>query len=71
MAAAAAGAGSGAAARGRAVQRSRVDQLYFESYSYFDIHREMLGDKVSWLGGRQWVLGDRLGARHSAVSCSS
>jgi TolA-binding protein len=26
--------------------RSRVDQLYFESYSYFDIHREMLGDKV-------------------------
>jgi hypothetical protein len=28
-----------------------VDQLYFESYSYFDIHREMLGDKVRWLKG--------------------
>lgn len=24
----------------------RIDRAYFESYSYFDIHREMLGDKV-------------------------
>jgi protein arginine N-methyltransferase 3 len=36
--------------------RSRVDQLYFESYSYFDIHREMLGDKV----GTQGVEGVRV-----------
>jgi len=25
---------------------ARIDAAYYESYSYFDIHREMLGDKV-------------------------
>jgi hypothetical protein len=32
----------------------RVDAAYFDSYSYFDIHHEMLSDKVSkgfWGGG--------------------
>ncbi len=32
-------------------ERQRVDDSYFDSYSYFDIHREMLADKV--LYGRQ------------------
>lgn len=27
-------------------EAQRVDESYFDSYSYFDIHREMLGDKV-------------------------
>ena len=27
-------------------ERQRVDESYFDSYSYFDIHREMLADKV-------------------------
>lgn len=27
-------------------EAKRVDESYFDSYSYFDIHREMLGDKV-------------------------
>ena len=27
-------------------ERQRVDDSYFDSYSYFDIHREMLADKV-------------------------
>jgi hypothetical protein len=30
---------------------ARIDAAYFESYSYFDIHREMLGDKVRRRGG--------------------
>ena len=25
----------------------RVDATYFDSYSFFDIHREMLSDKVT------------------------
>lgn len=32
---------------------ARVDNAYFDSYSFFDIHREMLSDKVpplGWLG---------------------
>lgn len=29
-----------------AVEAGRVDDSYFESYSYLDIHREMLSDKV-------------------------
>ena len=32
-------------------ERQRVDDSYFDSYSYFDIHREMLADKVQH-GGR-------------------
>lgn len=40
----AAAAGAAAAAAGSA--KERIDQSYFESYSFFDIHREMLGDKV-------------------------
>lgn len=24
----------------------QIDETYFDSYSYFDIHRDMLGDKV-------------------------
>ena len=27
-------------------EAQRVDESYFDSYSYFDIHREMLGDKA-------------------------
>ena len=27
-------------------EKQRVDESYFDSYSYFDIHREMLADKV-------------------------
>ncbi|KAG2501748.1 hypothetical protein HYH03_000248 [Edaphochlamys debaryana] len=33
------------AAAAAADKAKKVDQAYFESYSYFDIHREMLGDK--------------------------
>lgn len=40
--AAAAGSGGGSAG-------CRVDAAYFDSYSYFDIHQEMLSDKV-WGG---------------------
>lgn len=29
-----------------AAEAGRVDDTYFDSYSYFDIHREMLGDKA-------------------------
>jgi len=31
-------------------ERQRVDDSYFDSYSYFDIHREMLADKVRYSG---------------------
>lgn len=39
------------AAKGKAAgeglsEADRIDASYFESYSFFDIHREMLGDKV-------------------------
>lgn len=27
---------------------AQVDAAYFESYSFFDIHRDMLSDKVGW-----------------------
>jgi type I protein arginine methyltransferase len=40
-----------------AAEAGRVDDTYFASYSYFDIHREMLADKVcpvSPLNWRQW-----------------
>ncbi|KAK9823570.1 hypothetical protein WJX72_003898 [[Myrmecia] bisecta] len=30
----------------RSAEAERVDRSYFDSYSYFDIHREMLSDKV-------------------------
>lgn len=29
-----------------AAEAGRVDDTYFDSYSYLDIHREMLSDKV-------------------------
>ncbi|EFJ46010.1 hypothetical protein VOLCADRAFT_82080 [Volvox carteri f. nagariensis] len=47
-AAAAAAAGTAAAADPEATAAAKarkVDAAYFDSYSYFDIHREMLGDK--------------------------
>ncbi len=31
-----------------AAEAGRVDDTYFDSYSYLDIHREMLGDQVGW-----------------------
>ncbi|PNH04501.1 putative protein arginine N-methyltransferase 3, partial [Tetrabaena socialis] len=40
-----AAAAASASAAAAAVSRRKVDAAYFESYSYFDIHREMLGDK--------------------------
>ena len=46
----ASGGGSGS---GMAPGSAGVDAAYFESYSYFDIHREMLGDKVR-CGARIW-----------------
>lgn len=36
----------GAAAAGSGSAGCRVDAAYFDSYSYFDIHQEMLSDKV-------------------------
>lgn len=33
-------------ARAVTAEAGRVDDSYFESYSYLDIHREMLSDKV-------------------------
>ena len=43
-------AAAAAAAAAAVAKAKRVDAAYFDSYSYFDIHREMLGDKVR--GGR-------------------
>ena len=38
-------------------ERQRVDDSYFDSYSYFDIHREMLADKVRCGGqGSSWQM---------------
>lgn len=31
---------------GNAAVAQRIDQNYFDSYSQYEIHREMLGDKV-------------------------
>lgn len=44
--AAAAAAGGGAAAAPEDEEAKRIDESYFDSYSTFDIHREMLADKV-------------------------
>ena len=50
-AAAAGGAATGPGAEAREA-KERIDKSYFESYSFFDIHREMLGDKVGGAEGR-------------------
>ncbi|PRW18336.1 putative arginine N-methyltransferase 3 [Chlorella sorokiniana] len=44
--AAAAAAGGGGAAVQEDDEAKRIDESYFDSYSTFDIHREMLADKV-------------------------
>jgi protein arginine N-methyltransferase 3 len=54
--AAAAAAAAGPAVRGvvggsGSSLAKRVDAAYFDSYSYFDIHHEMLSDKVGLCGG--------------------
>lgn len=50
LGAAAAGDGTASASAAAKEEAERVDRSYFESYSFFDIHREMLGDKVRWEG---------------------
>lgn len=40
-----------AAAAIAAARAKKVDAAYFDSYSYFDIHRDMLGDKVGFPAG--------------------
>lgn len=53
---------------------ARIDQAYFESYSYFDIHREMLGDKArteayrNALEGNPMLIGE---ARVLDVGCGT
>lgn len=46
-------------------EAKRIDESYFDSYSTFDIHREMLADKVGWRGGVVMAAGGQvLGEQH-------
>lgn len=73
--AAAAAAGGGAAAAPEDEEAKRIDESYFDSYSTFDIHREMLADKVGCRAG--WTVehgGEGQGcgcANPPAVPCSA
>lgn len=46
------GGASKPAARAVSDKAAKVDEAYFDSYGGFDIHREMISDKVGWGDGQ-------------------